>query len=294
MPARWLLVLPLLVLVPRNARAQEEESCIPSCRSGFICVKGACVSRCNPPCGEGETCDEEGECHLKKKKKSETLATPVEQPPPSDAYVASPTVTPSRTVHMHDGFYLRFAIGGGIGSGTFTAEDNGRNVAEGSVTAGAGGGEFALGGTVGSGFVLGGGVYTATFFSPSMTYRELGSEVSSTPRTVNDAKIGPFAVVGPFFDWYPEPRHGFHLQLGGGFAQLAYTEPADNSDTMLAVGTGFMGGLGSEFWVGEQWSLGFHARVIGGWVKATDPSDSNEHHTIFVAAPTLMMSTTFH
>jgi hypothetical protein len=36
--------------------------CTPACREGFSCVDGECVSKCNPPCGEGEKCTALGHC----------------------------------------------------------------------------------------------------------------------------------------------------------------------------------------------------------------------------------------
>lgn len=40
----------------------EGTECIPSCRSAYICHQGECISKCNPPCGEGERCGDDGEC----------------------------------------------------------------------------------------------------------------------------------------------------------------------------------------------------------------------------------------
>ncbi len=42
--------------------AVESAPCVPSCRDGFVCVKGSCVSACNPPCGANQTCTDTGEC----------------------------------------------------------------------------------------------------------------------------------------------------------------------------------------------------------------------------------------
>jgi hypothetical protein len=39
------------------------KACVPACRAGFVCADGRCVSACNPPCGNNETCGRDGECH---------------------------------------------------------------------------------------------------------------------------------------------------------------------------------------------------------------------------------------
>ena len=40
----------------------QRAECIPTCRSGFMCVHGTCVSACNPLCAAGQTCSASGEC----------------------------------------------------------------------------------------------------------------------------------------------------------------------------------------------------------------------------------------
>jgi hypothetical protein len=47
---------------PASPTAPSGGECEPRCRKGFVCLKAKCVSACNPPCADGETCDEEGEC----------------------------------------------------------------------------------------------------------------------------------------------------------------------------------------------------------------------------------------
>jgi hypothetical protein len=43
----------------------DAPACFPACRSGYVCSPEAkCVSLCNPPCGDGETCAG-GECQTK-------------------------------------------------------------------------------------------------------------------------------------------------------------------------------------------------------------------------------------
>jgi Stigma-specific protein, Stig1 len=39
-----------------DAPTVDVGACSPACRSGFLCVSGACVSACNPPCAPDERC----------------------------------------------------------------------------------------------------------------------------------------------------------------------------------------------------------------------------------------------
>ena len=36
--------------------------CYPTCRAGYVCNAGQCISVCNPPCAAGETCTAAGQC----------------------------------------------------------------------------------------------------------------------------------------------------------------------------------------------------------------------------------------
>ncbi len=56
-----LLLISVLLAAPFSALAQE---CRPTCRTGFVCVDGVCVSECNPPCAAGEVC-KKGDCHVR-------------------------------------------------------------------------------------------------------------------------------------------------------------------------------------------------------------------------------------
>jgi len=51
----YLLSIAILLMI-YQIYAQDEDTCIPSCRTGYVCVKGECVSECNPPCEKGYKC----------------------------------------------------------------------------------------------------------------------------------------------------------------------------------------------------------------------------------------------
>src|SRR5689334_13501096 len=66
-------------------------ACFPSCRRGYLCVSGQCVSACNPACGADEICTAEGECLSR-----QPAAAPAAQAAPAaaPASVTNVIVTP--------------------------------------------------------------------------------------------------------------------------------------------------------------------------------------------------------
>lgn len=51
-----------VVAVVGFASSSLAQECVPACRSGYFCHDGQCLSRCNPPCPAGSTCQDNGEC----------------------------------------------------------------------------------------------------------------------------------------------------------------------------------------------------------------------------------------
>jgi hypothetical protein len=142
--------------------------------------------------------------------------------------------------YLHDGFYLRYSLGPGVGhiGGTSPGGSFGDT--------GAGAGDiFAIGGTLPGGVVLGGA---------SMALYSKGS-------------LG--AVLGPFVDWFPDPRGGWHLgaDLGLGVTQFLETPPGSaaatlSPDTWLhGYGLGAALFAGHDFWIAPQASIGLLALV---------------------------------
>lgn len=55
----FVIVLATALVPFATARAQ---SCVPTCRTGFVCSAGRCISACNPACPTSYACTAEGTC----------------------------------------------------------------------------------------------------------------------------------------------------------------------------------------------------------------------------------------
>lgn len=210
-------------------------------------------------------------------------AQPVPPPPPPqivEARVWSPPADPSAFVH--DGFYLRFGLGAGWARETMTAEtepqSTKREVDGVGVPI-----DFALGGTIGPGFVLGGALQT-TFLSKQ--------DRSVIPLPVSEAGErhgATLSVFGLYADWYPDPTAGLHLQGMLGAGSLLLSDTADNDD-YLAAGTAASLGFGKEWWIAPETSVGILGHVD--WASLKYDEDVNIDHTVLLFG--LMGTATYH
>lgn len=185
----------------------------------------------------------------------------------------------------HDGFYFRAGMGAGYLSNSVSFDPD---PAQGDVSqAGAGvAGMLLLGGTVADGLVLGGGNMGAHFFKPTVTT----GNVDSDPE-------GDFAVniVGPFVSWYPDPKQGLH-----GLLMLGFATAADGNDATSGAATGFgLGlGVGYDFWIGEEWSLGvlgrFQYQSLSTSSRALVSGAGTVDVTYDAMVPALLATITYH
>jgi len=86
-----------LALLAAFAAPGCERDCNPPCRSGFICVKGECMSSCNPPCPADKLC-RAGECFV-----DDTMPTPdvvVHVPLTTDSGAKAPPPAPPPPVSV--------------------------------------------------------------------------------------------------------------------------------------------------------------------------------------------------
>jgi hypothetical protein len=119
-------------------------------------------------------------------------------------------------------------------------------------------------------------IYGSSMPSPSYSY--MG--VSATGGQAVLSSIGPFA------DWYFDPTKGLHAQVAVGFAVIqakAGTPDSNGNQVPLTDlsgnGASVMGGVGYDWWVSSQWSLGLLGRVQ--YVEGT-LNDSNNSGKIDV------------
>jgi hypothetical protein len=218
---------------------------------------------------------------------ADPVAPPADKEKPSTAAAVKSASTPTKedkTIHAHDGFYLRLGLGLGGFTDNMSAHDEAANgeTDTGTITGIASASEVMIGGTLSPHWIIGGGIWTSTTF------------VSDYVNTNNDGiptdlrKPDNFTLVGPFLDWYfserldLEPPGGFHAQAGLGFAVLNgfKLEQVRHDDRRVAIGAGIMLGAGYEWWVSEQWGLGVLARLTAaGMIEEDDRDDMWSHGT---------------
>lgn len=255
-----------------------EAACVPACRAGFTCVHGSCISACNPPCAKGESCSAEGKCEL-----NHAQATP-EMSYPEPASPRDPSA------QRHDGFYLRLGFGFGVLGVGLDVDDDGRP-GEASTRGGAILTEIALGGTVTDGFVLGLGYFGASVSGA----RDLRVDMGGTNPYRYEDRVDELGAgfIGPFVDYYFDPEKGFHVQAALGVGAVTYRRYFDD-DSLDLGGLGALLGVGYEWWIGDQWSMGGLVRVL--WIGANgkDPVDTQIDYSGSAIAPGILFTATYH
>jgi len=194
---------------------------------------------------------------------------------------------------VHDGFYLRLA--GGLGgasdklSGGARTSEGPSGTLDGTVTGFAAATEVALGYTFFRGWVLGFAIDTLTVPRASA---HLADDVSKF--SFHTSQAAHYAL---FADYYPDPLRGFHVQASAGVASYIMAQGnADDPPTIApphaAVGFGFMLGVGNQWWVDRDWTLGVLPRLMLAWTEGTDEFGAGfSHRTLGYS---LLLSATYH
>jgi hypothetical protein len=184
----------------------------------------------------------------------------------------SPSNEPSPAAHLHDGLHLK--LSGAFAVTSFAEE--GSTVRSGAWAEGPTD-TLLVGATPWRGVVVGGGVH-ASF--PRASFQD-GRSVSAVTGT-----------VGPFVDWYPDPKDGWHIGALAGVGLVRLQAPA-TSETSGTLGVMVMAGY--DWWILPEWSLGVDAMAAA----ATDgsPLDYGSNGPRYRIAPLsagLEVGLTFH
>jgi hypothetical protein len=220
--------------------AAPAPSCIPACRSGYVCIQGQCISACNPPCSAGQTCTPDAQC----------LATP-----PLFASPEAPKHEQPRdpSAELHDGFMARATIGFGgasVKSNTINTDVTVRDFS---------GALFALsldvGGAPAENLIIHGRFASMSVLQP----RARVDNVNQPKSNQNSADV---LLLAPAVTYYFMP---INLYATGavGFSWLfeGYTDRfADHYSYRTQAGVGVNVDLGKEWWVNDQWGFGVAGR----------------------------------
>ena len=195
---------------------------------------------------------------------------------PSSAWYAPPpplvAPAPPPGAYYHGGFYLRAGMGFAWSHAQFSGGLLPREVASSGFGRAA---NFSLGGAIAQKLMLaadlgwsGGPSATQTSF-----YHLLG-----------------------LLDWYPNPRGGLHVQLGGGVSMVDFKlAKADAPPNAGDQGHGFAWHLGAgwEGFVSEQWSLGALLRLDGTSADVSRLDEPGGSQSVLVVAPSLLFVATY-
>jgi hypothetical protein len=201
-------------------------------------------------------------------------------------HAASPAAPRARE---HHGFYLRVASGFAAYDERLSSDRAAAGATQGRDRGLATLGELALGGSIGRGWVLGGGIYSADLLAS--TYRT--KTVAPPPEL--DPGLRNLALIAPFLDYALDSVPGVHLQLALGLATLTprvIGDPATSVSEYLALGGGFLFGGGYEWDLSESWRLGILSRTTLSVLGGRDESGARWSHVV-VTSPGLLLTLTY-
>jgi hypothetical protein len=187
--------------------------------------------------------------------------------------------------HLHDGFYLRLSTG--LGPYNERIDRPGQE-SHASVNGIAHTAEVAAGTTIRPGVVLGAAFWSSTVLASST--RTFVGEVMTSSTAQNPSSW----VAGPWIDYYYDPRGGLHIPAAFGIALVNGLEVDGSrlSRTNNALGAGMLLGLGYDWWISDQWSVGVLGRVTA--IAATSQDDDGRRWFHLVgSAPSVLFSATY-
>jgi hypothetical protein len=187
-----------------------------------------------------------------------------------------------RGVRLHDGFFARsepsLAFFRAVVSGPETAPHRTGIRGYGQAAS------ISVGGTPAPGLVVGGTVWTARL---DPQFVENGRTVSPDDDSVKISVVR----LGPFLDFYPDPRGGFHVMAAAAVSAQVETDVKGNAVEPAALGAALSIGPGYEWFIMDQLSFGLLGRISLGRLVRT-PSHGEQH--ILWIIPEIALTATYH
>lgn len=183
---------------------------------------------------------------------------------------------------LHDGFLLRSEPG--IAFLAAHVSDAGGSPRRSAVRGVGQSAALSLGGTPERGLVIGGTLWTARI---DPVFTEDGKRVSPDDDSVKLTMLR----IGPFVDWYPDARAGFHTLANLTVDVHIESDEKGDAREPAAFGGSLALGTGYEWFLASELSLGALARIAMG-ASVRDAPDGVER-TLF-AVPELLLTATYH
>ncbi len=208
------------------------------------------------------------------------------QPPPPPPPGASPgygygaygMMVPG--VHEHEGFFLRLGIGGGYHKASTEFMDTDL-----AVKGPSGSFQIALGGNVSRNLIIYGEAFGDAIVEPTVEFG--GDEMEADNVTASIGGIG----VG--LAYYLDSNVYFSGTLAA--TQLRWSE--DNGDVEedfdTEVGPAFVGQIGKEWWVSDNWGMGLAGQLLFSSNKDNDDAVGPEDVTWTTVGFSLLFSATY-
>lgn len=160
------------------------------------------------------------------------------------------STTASAEPHTHDGFFMRLGLNFGPNMTSQTIDPGGLESDFSGLQIGS---DLMLGGTPVPGLVLGGTLLWGRTADPTV-------ESGGQSRTLDGSLI--LLGLGFFANYYFDPTQGLHAQAILGYGAIDFVSSSgasggnDPSGAILGLGVGY------DFWIGNQWSVGPFGRVL--------------------------------
>jgi hypothetical protein len=160
--------------------------------------------------------------------------------------------------YLHDGFYLRMALGVSYGwvSGEGPLGDAHLSGSGPALL-------LAVGGTPVRGLV----------FAFNLMFSSVDGDFAGAPPGATGRATTVEPVVGALVDWYPVPEDGWHLGGSLGFGGVGLTDSTGFNSNGYSLGVAALGGY--DWWIGPQWSIGVMSFVTAATTASTEDGHQN-------------------